>query len=232
MSAQKNPASPPPDRVLDCAGQIVSLIRSGQIVLHRRIGESSLAETLQVSRTIVRSALEHLEMAGLVVRVPRSGTFLREISVSEFCDVMDIRAALETLSARLAATRAQEHELKSLTALAKQVDVLNRRFANGDEKAVLELAQRDLEFHLAIAKMSGNGRLASTLKQQRLIEFTFAMAQHTVVYRELKDRPVPTHSEIVKAIQKRDPVQAEEVMRRHILRTKEARLGNFTGEIA
>jgi len=231
MSAQKNSASPPPDRVLNCAGQIVSLIRSGQIVLHRRIGESSLAETLQVSRTIVRSALEHLEMAGLVVRVPRSGTFLREISVSEFCDVMDIRAALEALSARLAATRAQEHELKGLAALAKHVDTLNRRFANGDEKAVLELAQRDLEFHLAIAKMSGNGRLASTLKQQRLIEFTFAMAQHTVIYRELKDRPVPPHGDIVKAIRKRDPIQAEEVMRRHILRTKEARLGYFTGEI-
>lgn len=232
MSAKRNSDSPPPDRVLDCAGQIVSLIRSGQIVLHRRLGESSLAETLQVSRAIVRSALEHLEMAGLVARVPRSGTFLREISVSEFCDVMDIRAALETLAARLAAVRALDRDFKSLNALAKQVDILNRRFAGGDEKAVLELAHKDLEFHLAIARLSGNGRLATTLKQQRLIEFTFAMAQHTILYRELKNRPVPTHADVVEAIRGRDPAQAEEVMRCHILRTKEARLGVFTGEIA
>lgn len=171
-------------------------------------------------------------MAGLVARVPRSGTFLREISVNEFCDVMDIRASLEALAARLAAARAQDRELKTLKPLAKRVDALNKRFANGDEHAVLELAQRDLEFHLAIAGMSGNGRLATTLKQQRLIEFTFAMAQHSIVYREVKGRPVPSHSDVVEALLSRDVSRAEEVMRQHILRTKEARLGSFTGEMA
>ncbi len=232
MPVKKVKSSPLPDRVLDCAGQIVALIRTGDIVRHRRIGESSLASTLKVSRAIVRSALEHLEIAGLMTRVPRSGTFLREISVNEFCDVMDIRAALETLATRLAATRGTEPELKALAAQAKRVDLLSRHFADGDITVILDLVQRDLDFHLAVAEMSGNIRLAATLKQQRLIEFTFAMIKENMPFRAHKARPIPTHSDIAEAISAHNPEKAEHLMRQHILRTKEARLGVYTGETA
>jgi len=232
MSAKKAHSSPLPDRALDCAGQIVALIRTGSIMHHRRIGESSLATTLGVSRAIVRSALEHLEIAGLVARVPRSGTFLREISIPEFCDVMDIRTALEALSIRLATARATDQQIKSLTVQAKRVDQLARRLAEGDLAAIPELGQKDLEFHLTVAELSGNSRLVATLKQQRLIEFTFAMIQTNSPFRPHKSRPIPTHLDLAEAIATHDSEKAANLMRQHILRTKEARLGSYTGEIA
>lgn len=232
MAVKKAPAPPSEDKVLKCAGKVISLIRSGEIVLHRRIGESSLADRLGVSRAVVRSALEHLEMAGLVARVPRSGTFVKEVSVREFCDVMDIRAALEALSARLAAVRADDVDIKELISLGRKVDALSRRRTDGDLSVGLDLAEVDLEFHLAIAKMSGNHRLASTLQQQRLIEFTFALTQEKMIYRQEKHRPIPSHLEIAESLAAHDGAKAEELMRFHILRTKEARLSIFTGEMA
>lgn len=132
----------------------------------RRIGESSLAKTLQTSRTNIRAALQHLETAGLVARVPRIGTFLRKITVGEFWNVIDIRASLEALAARLAATRIREHDAQNLRINARRVDDLNRRFfGEGHESAMFDLAQRDFEFHLSIAELSGNSRLISVFKQ-------------------------------------------------------------------
>lgn len=231
MSVKKAVILPPADKVLECAGKVIALIRGGEIVLHRRIGESSLADKMGVSRAVIRSALEHLEMVGLVTRVPRSGTFVKEVSIREFCDAMDIRAALEALSARLAAARGDDTQIKSLLSLGRRVDTLSLGRASGDVSVIVELAETDREFHLAVAKMSGNERLASTLQQQRLIEFTFALTQKTV-YRPAKNRAIPTHTEIAEALASHDGNQAEELMRRHVLRTKEAQLSAFTGEMA
>ncbi len=229
--AVRKKSPPPPNLVLDCVGKVVSLMREGQIVEDRRIGESSLAKTLKTSRTTIRAALQHLEMAGLVVRVPRSGTFLRKITVREFCDVIDIRASLEALAARLAATRTRDHDAQDLQIKARRVDDLTRRFfAERDGSAMFDLAQRDLEFHLSIAELSGNSRLVSVLKQQRLIEFTFALSQDPAAAGR-SHKLTPTHLEIADAIASRDAAGAEKLIRRHILRTKEARAG-VTGETA
>lgn len=229
---RKQSPSQPGDNVLDCAWKVVSLIHAGKIVMHRRIGETSLAATFKVSRAVVRSALEHLEMIGLVFRVPRSGTFLKEISLRDFCDVMDIRAALETLAARLAAARAEEHETKALVRQAEHVDALGRRCKVGNRGVISELARGDLDFHLAIATLSGNQRLASTLQQQRLIEFTFGQIQESPPHRSPRLKATPTHLQIAKAIAVHDATQAAELMRLHILRTKESRLGSWVGELA
>lgn len=222
---------PAPKKTLDCAGQIVRLINSGAVVPGRRIGESSLAARLKFPRAAVRSALDHLEATGLLERRPRSGTFLREIPVAEFCDVMDIRAALEALAASQAALRASDKEIRNLEKQVDAVDNLNRRFTGGDAQVISRLTQRDLEFHLSLAALSGNSRLVTALRQQRLIEFTFTLVPRKTPFRPRRDRPIPTHREIVEAIASRNPHLAAQTARRHILRTKEAHLGSFAGEM-
>ena len=220
----------PAGSVLDCAAQIVGLINSGEIDPTRRIGESSLAARLQISRAAVRSALEHLEIAGLMERRPRAGTYLRKISVTEFSEAMDIRATLEALGAGQAAVRAGKDELQNLAEQAAAVDELNRRYTGGDVSAIPELTRQDREFHLQVAILSGNSRLAGTLQQQRLIEFTFTLASLPTPYRPRRDRPIPSHRDVVAAIASHDPQKARLVIKRHILRTKETRLGVFTDE--
>lgn len=221
-----------PNPILECASRIVGLARDGQIDISRRIGEGSLTAQLSTSRATVRSALDHLELTGLVKRIPRAGTFLTPVGPKEFCQVMDIRAALEALAARQAASHAHPSTIVKLRELAAEVDSLNRRYIEGENSALTELSSRDSAFHFAITRLSGNDRLALTLAQQRLIEQSFSLDKDTSMLYSRHDRPVPTHMEIVEAIASRDPAVADETVRQHILRTKELRLGTFTGEMA
>jgi len=214
-----------PGKVLDYTGRVVALITSGEIDPKRRIGEASLATRLKVSRTAIRSALEHLEVVGLVERRPRAGTFLRTISVAEFCDAMDIRAALEALAASQAAVRAGKGDLAELDRLAAAVDKLSQRRNEGEIGIIPDLTALDLEFHWSLATLSGNARLATTLQQQRVIEFTFSIASQVPSEGLRRFRRVPTHREMVKAISSREPGKAAAVARQHILRTKENRTG-------
>lgn len=212
-----------PGKVLDCTGPIVRLISAGAIVPRKRIGESSLALRLGVSRTAIRSALEHLEAGGLVERRPRAGTYLREISAAEFSDAMDIRAALEALAAGETARRANETESAALLQLGAKVDALGQRRLAGEEEVASELIAEDLKFHLMLAQLSGNRRLAGTLQQLRLIEFTLVPGGGRKAM--APNHSIPTHREIAEAVVAKDSRRAAQTVRLHILRTKEARVG-------
>lgn len=218
--------------VLDCATRLVTLSHTGRVDVTRRVGEGSLARMLQTSRSTIRASLDHLEMIGLARRVPRAGTFLNVVGPKKFCEVMDVRASLEGLSVRLAATRATEADLGRLRSEAVELDRLNARLIDGDYREYEETARLDMAFHFFIARLADNSCLVSTLAQQRLVERSYRLAEVERYLRAQYDRPVPTHMEIVDGIAGRDPAKAELVMRRHILRTKELRLGSISGEVA
>ena len=67
--------------------------------------ESDLAQTLGVSRGPIREALQLLQRDGLIDLRPRQGAFVHLPTLKEIEDFFDIRRALETESARLAARR-------------------------------------------------------------------------------------------------------------------------------
>lgn len=219
--------------VLECSYRILELVRTGVIDPKNRVGEASLTSELGTARSTVRAALDHLEVSGLVERVPRSGTFFRTISIKKLSDGMDVRAALEALAARQAAIQASDAEFSDLRERAAHVDSLNKLLVDGDNSCLPALMESDRAFHLRVAELSGNRLLPSVLEHQRIIEQSYlAGIRDQYVYRPRKDRPVPTHVEIVDALCSGDPHVAEETMRRHILRTKEIRLGAFTGDSA
>jgi DNA-binding GntR family transcriptional regulator len=86
--------------------------RSGQ-----RLVEQQLADALQLSRVPVREALRVLASEGLVRNSPRPGATVATLSHETACEIVEIRATLERLDARLAtrhcdaATRASAQAL-------------------------------------------------------------------------------------------------------------------------
>src|SRR5918998_220347 len=82
-----------------------------------RLDERQLSQDLGVSRTPIREALTLLEQEGFVRSVPRRGIFVVRKSKREIIEMIQAWAALESMSARLAATRAPDAELHGLRAL-------------------------------------------------------------------------------------------------------------------
>src|SRR5665647_2599782 len=65
-----------------------------------RLVESEIARQLAVSQAPVRDALRRLAHEGLVLQLPRRGSFVAEVSAEEVRDAYALRAALEELAVK------------------------------------------------------------------------------------------------------------------------------------
>src|SRR5947199_5295065 len=79
---------------------IKKAIYSGALRPRERIIEEDIASRLKCSRGPVREALLRLERDGLVVTIPRRGTFIHDISAESIDVVFQIRGKLEGLCVR------------------------------------------------------------------------------------------------------------------------------------
>jgi DNA-binding GntR family transcriptional regulator len=89
-------------------------IVTGRLQPNERLVESDLARSLGVSRTLIRAALVRLEHEGLVEHERHRGARVRLVSESEAVEILETRAVLEGLAARLAAERATPDDIEDL----------------------------------------------------------------------------------------------------------------------
>ena len=95
-------------------------IRDGLLPPGERLMEIPLAEELGVSRTPIREAIRILEQEGLVVMIPRRGTYVADMSLKDVTEVFELRSILEELAAELAAERITNEEIEALIARRRQ----------------------------------------------------------------------------------------------------------------
>ena len=203
------------------ADQIASLIGNGEFAHGSRLpAERELATLLGVSRTSVREALISLEIGGLVdVRVG-SGVFVTAGSTSPASagdkgpgpfELLSARTLVEGEVAALAAVNATSDDLEAL----KRTIV--RMTTHVDDFIIRE--ETDREFHLGIAKATGNGSLELVVEglwNQRA-ELWGRMQRHFHT-ESLARRTVHDHAAILAALVARNPDAARTAMHRHLAR--------------
>lgn len=128
-----------------------------------RLVEDRLANELGVSRIPVREALRVLATEGLIQIAPRRGASVAEFSRQSVREMIEVRATLEGLNARLAA----RHRAPAIVvALREVLELGNSAAARGDAAALVELNAR---FHDLLANAGGNeilGELMRTLRSR------------------------------------------------------------------
>src|ERR1044071_7575938 len=97
--------------------QLIDDILSGRLKPGTRIVETRLAQEFGVSQAPVREALRDLELFGFVTSSPFRGPHVKEIPPEELREIYPIRAALEAVAARAAATRIDDETLARLQEL-------------------------------------------------------------------------------------------------------------------
>lgn len=182
------------------------MILSGEAAAGARLGEAELAETLGLSRTPVREALQRLGADGLVEVLPHRGARVVQWSRADLEEIFELRALLEPYAAaRAARLRPDAAVLAELTALC---DAMER----SDDLA--EVARLNSAFHGAVIAASGNRRLPALLTSVMhapLIVGTFRRYDAAALSRSMNH-----HRELVAALTAGDPEWAESVMRAHI----------------
>lgn len=182
-------------------------ILAGRLQPGERIVETRVAKELGLSQTPVREALRDLELLGFVVTSAFRGATVRRVSPEDWAEIYPIRAALEGVAARTAATRISDEDVRRLRGL---IEVMRSASQRGDKHATIEA---DIEFHAHIVDLSGNRVLKQLWQSLRLATTTFLTV--SVTHRPLREL-AERHTVVLEALVSRDGAAAEAAMRSHI----------------
>lgn len=171
------------------------------------INEQELAEEFGMGTVPVHEALKWLAHENLVEVTPRHGIYVADVNVEDLEQISEMRLSLESLSARLAAQRAEPDDLVVLDALRKEQAAIPC-----EEKR--ELFDVDHRFHQAVAEAAGNKYLGQTL--DRLFGLSRRLWYLVLPHLEFLPSSVEMHLDLVEAIESGDSERAERIMREHV----------------
>lgn len=200
-----------PLRELVCE-KIRQAITTGIFRPGERLMEIQLAEEMGVSRTPVREAIRKLELEGFVVMIPRRGTYVADISIKDITEVYEIRTALESLAAGLAAERISDEELEEMQRLL--VEIGQYVEAENEEEHMDEIVRIDSSFHDILYQASRNERLVNIISNLRE-QITTLRGRSMHYPGRLKDT-LSEHKVIVDMLAQRDAEKAQQVVREHL----------------
>jgi GntR family transcriptional repressor for pyruvate dehydrogenase complex len=226
MGEESKPARGP-SLTDDLFAKLEQRIVSGAMAPGSRLPtQKDIAQTENVSRTVVREAVARLEAKGLTTSRQGSGVFVAENApyqafqvtrdeLAELADViklLEMRLAVETEMAALAAARRTTADIGDIQEALQRISDVS--------KDPIQAARADGAFHLAIARATQNDYYA------RLIDF---LGVRLVPPRNLylRDQPEEAHDSysdlvrqehyaIVDAIIRMDPTRAREAARHHM----------------
>jgi DNA-binding GntR family transcriptional regulator len=141
--------------------EIRAMILGGRLKPGERLVEESLSAELGVSRVPVREALLALSAQGLVRIEPRRGATVAEITPRIVAELVEVRALLEGLNAKLAA---QRHDPEIVGQLRDTLQRGNEAAQSGTRE---ELASLNAEFHERLGEASRNSVLSEVMRGLR-----------------------------------------------------------------
>jgi DNA-binding GntR family transcriptional regulator len=188
------------------ADAIRERILAGEFAPGERLAEERLSEELGVSRMPVREALRALAAEGIVTLEPRRGASVTSYTPQQVQELVEVRATLESLNAKLAARRkdpAQIAELQRVLAVGTKIT----------EKTDLATIQdNNNRFHEALEAIGANSVLSSIVRSLRdRTALIFARQSRTRVRENWKE-----HAEIVRAVIAGDADLAALLAGRHV----------------
>ena len=177
-----------------------------------RLSESELSEVCGVSRTPVREALRRLALEYFVRIEPNRGAFVIDWSREDIADMFEMRAMLEGLSARKAASKATTLQIQQMTDIIDKIDKLAKKNSKNMMSSFLELNRK---FHDVVFSASGSPRLTDVIS--RFVEQAVVVRTAAQFTPEDILRSNQHHQELLHAIRSKNGVLAETIMRVHIL---------------
>lgn len=186
---------------------ITTAIVERRLMPGTKLAEQKIADIFQVSRTLVRQALNQLSRDHLVTLEPARGAFVATPSIEEARQVFQVRLMLESAMLRQLCTCITEPQIASLRAhLQQEREAVARVDVPGRTRLLAD-------FHMVLARMLGNevlaDLLADLLSRSSLISLMY-QSSHSAQHSQ------DDHVRLVDALEKRDARAAVRLMEQHI----------------
>ncbi len=178
------------------------------------LNERKLAQSLGISRTPIREALQMLSSEGWIVEEPYKGSTVRTFTMEYVMNAHKVRTALEVLAIEEAIKNIDETKIEIFTKHIKlQEDNLN----DYDPTKFMIL---DRDFHESIYKLTDNEILQELLKNLNdIIRF---VGIKVLTKPERSKTTLEEHKLIAQAIVNKDMEAAKAAMKNHMTKTGEA----------
>ncbi|QTD42965.1 GntR family transcriptional regulator [Sporosarcina sp. Te-1] len=173
------------------------------------LSERSLSDSLGISRTPLKLALQQLEVEGWVTSVPRKGIFVKDITETDVREVFELRRANEVLVVELLIPLLNEELLHTIELRYKEL--------TNEQHDALKVVQLDSEFHLYLAELSKNRRLHQLIENltDHFQWFGMAALRSGKSLEEINQE----HGSIIQALKLRDLAQAKKAVLVHLNNT-------------
>jgi GntR family transcriptional regulator of vanillate catabolism len=201
--------------------RIREMILQAELIPGQRVTEAGIAAHLGISRTPVRQALPALAQEGLLVPSKTRGYTVREFTVQEILDAIDVRAALEGIAACTIATRGLSRPLlKAFSDCLEEGDEIfaKRKLAEEDGHRYGEMNSR---FHQLILDGADKTIVSDFAARCHMVPFAspsmiaFDNLDLNATY-DLLFYAHQQHHAIVDAIQRGEGARAEALLREHV----------------
>ena len=179
-----------------------------------RLNVEAIAEEYNTSVTPVRDALQMLSHEGLVDIKPRSGYFVKSITLKQLRDLLDVRRVLELTAIERAALRATEEQIEEMSHV-------HAGYTGDDDESYDRYTDENRHFHYLLARASGNNELAELVGSLH-----DRLARFMVMRRAGKTMEI-THDRIIEALKTQDVETARQALLDDIDRAHEAILDSI-----
>ncbi|MDN3557975.1 GntR family transcriptional regulator [Halomonas maura] len=196
--------------------QLQDAIVRGELAPGSKITEPGLSRSYGISRGPLREAMRRLEAHRLIERVPHVGARVVKLSMQELLELFDVREALESMAARLAAEHMSAEEIDGL----REVLAVHERQSDLRRGEAYYQREGDLDFHYRIVQGSHNKMLMGMLCD----DLYYLVRLYRTQFSASGSRPQRAfveHHRIVDAIEAGDAELAELLMRRHVSASRE-----------
>ena len=202
-------------------------ILNGEYAPGQALMTNVLAPEIGVSRTPIRDALRQLEADGLVTIQPRLGASVKKMDLKTFRESCELRLALETHAAGLAARNRTDIDIHEIgLALEEMRRITTQLAATGAVNELIPgLVREDVRFHLAIISAARNDLMKKEILRlhlvNRVVTGPSALAQANLQPEPPEDsnhrrEVLRCHEEIYQAIVAGRVEDAKRTMEHHI----------------
>lgn len=208
----------------DLVARIRDLILSGAVNAGQPLRQADLAERFGTSRTPVREALRQLQSTGLIDLQPNKGAVVRVPVPWEVRETYEVRAELEALAARRAATRLSFRTIQAMREANDALYALVLSAADGAGSRELQVVAdtaNDFALHSTIHEAAANERLQHLLNDIHLSYPRNVPAMLLLENAKHREENHRDHAQILDALADEDGNKAAALMREHVLSTGE-----------
>jgi DNA-binding GntR family transcriptional regulator len=217
-------SSPPITLDMDLSREVVSLrqlatdklreaILSGTFTPGQKLVEKDLWQSLGVSRTVLREALQHLQAEGLIHNIPYKGPTVATLSLQDVNDLYAVRGALEGLASAEFARHARDEQMAQLRAA---LEYLHTPAASETTQSLLAAKNA---FYAVLLEGCGNRMIGELLTQ--LNNRVTALRRVSLSSPGRLSQTLQELELVVQAIEARRPEEAERLASAHVMRAAE-----------